>query len=194
MSPMIRCECSYGGEEGMMVSTLSFHGLLFLTNECVQVKCNCCGALQHQHCYALELIGIGAEHVCYACLMTDEESELLGKMTQVTELRRAFWLINTGPYPASSATFADKLGELMRWRYQWKERLIDKGCTVKNVSSIESKLKKEGLVADAPAKSKKRSDKSKHPKVVVHEGITASQARPDGLLNPLAFIGGGMRF
>ena len=63
-----------------------------------------------------------------------------------------------------------------------------KGCNVQKAASIEKKLKEQGLIASVPSKSRKKSDKSKACKVVVHEAVSTSRAKSDGLLNPLAHI------
>ena len=109
-------------------------------------------------------------------------------MDEISVLRRAFWTIRDRPYPASSTAFANLLGKSMLELESGTSTLTAKGCNVQKAASIEKKLKEEGLIASVPGKSRKKSDKSKARKVVVNEAVSTSRAKPDGLLNPLAYI------
>ena len=76
------------------------------------MRCDCCSTLQHQHCYGLKGKPLGKAHVCYVCLLEDNEESLLSKVQETARKRRTCWIVEHGHNGAvpSDGEFAKLIG------------------------------------------------------------------------------------
>lgn len=74
--------------------------------------CECCGTWQHLHCYGfldIQDTQAFASHVCYTCLLAEEDKFLLHDMTVLSLFRRGLIVILEYGYPMNDTNFANLL-------------------------------------------------------------------------------------
>ncbi|CAO2655935.1 Nn.00g047380.m01.CDS01 [Neocucurbitaria sp. VM-36] len=121
----LRCQCGHADEEGHMV------------------LCEFCESYQHLHCYGYlgkDDIRLPTIHVCYQCLL-NEEDEHLREVREQAMHRRALWFLRNNASFASLKSYGKSLGYTDRET----ERLLKKFRTL-------------GLLAPAVGSSKRGSE------------------------------------
>lgn len=160
---LIECQCGYNEEDDGMVCIhlrRSWHG------EAYEYKINCpfCNTWQHIHCYGYNDTNdarIPPVHVCYNCLLAENEAPVLHELKSLALLRRGLRVIEVSGFN-NNKTFAQALRKEICYRSGIDHCSQELDCDLQTASNVSSRLQQEGFfVPTSPRKSRKSSQTGK---------------------------------